>query len=111
MQRSLGLLAALSLWVSPPISGQREEHRMAQMTPQGEQNLIKDWEGCRLVAYWDNIGMVWTWGWGETGPIDGVMPHAGATITQAQADSALSARLAATATQIENFLSRPATPY
>lgn len=28
-------------------------------------NLIKKWEGCRLTAYQDNVG-VWTIGWGTT---------------------------------------------
>lgn len=80
------------------------------MTPEGEQRLIKHWEDCKLTAYWDAIGKVWTWGWGETGPIDGVMPHEGATITQAQADAALRTRLANVEWRVENFLARPATP-
>lgn len=80
------------------------------MTPEGEQRLIKAEEDCKLTAYWDAIGKVWTWGWGETGPIDGVMPHEGATITQAQADAALRARLANIEWRVENFLARSATP-
>lgn len=29
--------------------------------------LIKQWEGCRLEAYWDSLGNVWTVGYGATG--------------------------------------------
>lgn len=31
-------------------------------------NLAKRSEGCRLTAYWDDFGKVWTVGWGATGP-------------------------------------------
>lgn len=49
------------------------------------QSLIKQFEGCRLVAYQDGAG-IWTIGWGWTLPVDGVDVHRGMTITQAQAD-------------------------
>jgi lysozyme len=50
--------------------------------------LVKRFEGCRLAAYQDAVG-VWTIGWGSTGP--GVCE--GVTWTQAQADDDLSRRL------------------
>lgn len=46
-------------------------------------NLIKSFEGCKLTAYQDAVG-VWTIGWGHT---EGV--KAGQKITQAQADEYL----------------------
>ena len=46
-------------------------------------NLIKSFEGCRLTAYTDAVG-VWTIGWGHTGGV-----YAGQTITQAEADALL----------------------
>lgn len=46
-------------------------------------NLIKSFEGCRLTAYTDAVG-VWTIGWGHTGGV-----YAGQTITQVQADQLL----------------------
>lgn len=52
--------------------------------------LIKHYEGCRLVAYKDPVG-VWTIGYGHTGP-DVVQ---GLTITQDQAEQLLRIRLSA----------------
>lgn len=49
---------------------------------------IRHFEGCRLTAYKDAVG-VWTIGWGSTGPAI----HAGLTWTQAQADADLDRRL------------------
>lgn len=45
-------------------------------------SLIKKFEGCRLTSYQD-VGKVWTVGWGSTGPHIGQ----GLTISQAQADA------------------------
>lgn len=52
--------------------------------------FTKRWEGCKLTAYWDNAGSVWTVGYGATGPdiVEGTM------WTQAQADADLRRRLA-----------------
>lgn len=50
--------------------------------------LIKSFEGCQLKAYKCPAG-VWTIGWGTTEPVNGVRPHEGMRITQAQADSLL----------------------
>ena len=51
-------------------------------------NLIKQFEGCRLSAYRDAVGVI-TIGYGWTKPIDGVPLHMGMTITQAKAESLL----------------------
>ncbi len=52
--------------------------------------VLKYFEQCRLEAYWDDDGKVWTIGWGDTGP-DVVK---GLVITQAEADKRLGDRLA-----------------
>lgn len=51
-------------------------------------DLIKSFEGCQLKAYRCPAG-VWTIGWGTTEPVNGVRPHEGMRITQAQADRLL----------------------
>lgn len=50
--------------------------------------MVKRFEGCRLAAYQDIVG-VWTIGFGETMNV-----HAGMVWTQEQADSTLKRRLA-----------------
>lgn len=42
-------------------------------------NLIKQFEGCKLKAYQDSVG-VWTIGYGWTQPVDGVRIKAGMEI-------------------------------
>lgn len=52
-------------------------------------DLIKKFEGCKLTAYKDSVG-VWTIGWGTTNAdkaITGTTIKAGLTISQAKADS------------------------
>jgi lysozyme len=60
--------------------------------------LIKSFEGCKLIAYQD-VGGVWTIGWGHT---EGVKP--GATITQAQADRLFEDAVATRALQLSALL-------
>ena len=50
--------------------------------------LIKQFEGCRLTAYQDSVG-VWTIGYGWTQPVDGKPIRAGMTIKQATAERLL----------------------
>jgi len=50
--------------------------------------LIKEFEGCRLTAYQDSVG-VWTIGYGWTYPVDGKSIKRGMTIDQATADRLL----------------------
>lgn len=50
--------------------------------------LIKQFEGCRLTAYQDSVG-VWTIGYGWTRPVDGVPVRAGMTIKQEMAERLL----------------------
>src|SRR5690606_21151277 len=57
---------------------------------QDGQKVLKYFEQCRLKAYWDAHGKVWTIGWGHTGPD----VYEGLVITQARADQLLRERLA-----------------
>ncbi len=63
----------------------------------GTMKLVKDFEGLRLTAYQDSVG-VWTIGYGHTGPE--VKP--GMTISQAQADNYLQTDLAKFNTCVTN---------
>lgn len=53
-------------------------------------NLARASEGCRLTAYWDSFGQVWTVGHGATGPDI----REGTVWSQQHADSRLLQRLA-----------------
>ncbi|MCD8050281.1 MAG: peptidoglycan-binding protein [Clostridiales bacterium] len=55
--------------------------------------LIKKFEGCKLTAYQDSVG-VWTIGYGHTGKVDGKSVCKGMTITQSKADSLLTSDVA-----------------
>ena len=68
-------------------------------------DLIKSFEGCQLKAYKCPAG-VWTIGWGTTEPVNGVRPHQGMVITQAQADRLLIEHLQA----YENAVNRLSVP-
>ena len=57
-------------------------------------------EGLRLSAYWDNIGNVWTIGYGHTGSD----VYSGLTITQEQAQSFLDADIRVAASDLEKHL-------
>ena len=50
--------------------------------------LIKEFEGCKLTAYQDSVG-VWTIGYGWTQPVDGRPIRAGMTIKQETAERLL----------------------
>lgn len=50
--------------------------------------LIKQFEGCKLTAYQDSVG-VWTIGYGWTQPVDGKPIRAGMTINQETAERLL----------------------
>ncbi|EMV7407859.1 lysozyme [Enterobacter soli] len=50
--------------------------------------LIKEFEGCKLTAYQDSVG-VWTIGFGWTQPVDGKPIRAGMTIKQETAERLL----------------------
>ncbi|AYH32979.1 lysozyme [Pectobacterium parmentieri] len=51
-------------------------------------NLIKQFEGCRLTAYQDSVG-VWTLGYGWTQPVDGKPIRRGMKIDAATAERLL----------------------
>ena len=56
---------------------------------QATLNLIKQFEGCKLTAYQDIVG-VWTIGYGTTAMADvGIVPAKGMTITQERAEDLL----------------------
>jgi lysozyme len=64
--------------------------------------LIRQFEGCRLTAYYDGNGKL-TIGWGhKVLPSDNIKP--GETITQARADALLQADLAQNAAWLEDDL-------
>ncbi|AUT96797.1 lysozyme [Citrobacter europaeus] len=50
--------------------------------------LIKEFEGCKLTAYQDSVG-VWTIGYGWTLPVEGKLIRAGMTIKQETAERLL----------------------
>ncbi|HED3853074.1 TPA: lysozyme [Enterobacter soli] len=50
--------------------------------------LIKEFEGCKLTAYQDSVG-VWTIGYGWTQPVDGKTIRVGMTIKQETAERLL----------------------
>ena len=64
--------------------------------------LVKEFEGCRLTAYKDAVG-VWTIGYGHTA--SDVKP--GMTITQAKADSLLQQDLAKFNSCVSSYINRP----
>ncbi|KAA0260064.1 lysozyme [Hafnia alvei] len=51
-------------------------------------NLIKQFEGCKLTAYQDSVG-VWTIGYGWTQPVDGKPVAKGMVTTQQKANDLL----------------------
>ena len=63
--------------------------------------LIKQFEGCKLTAYQDSVG-VWTIGYGWTQPVDGKTIRAGMTIKQETAECLLKTGLVS----YENDVSR-----
>ena len=71
----------------------------------GTMRLVKDFEGLRLNAYQDSVG-VWTIGYGHTG--SDVKP--GMTITQAKADQLLQADLAKFNSCVTSSINKPLNP-
>lgn len=68
--------------------------------------LTQHFESCRLFAYWDPNGKVWTCGWGDTGPdVD-----QGTIWTQAQADARLNYRLYFAASIVDREVRVELTP-
>ena len=70
---------------------------------QATVNLVKEFEGCKLEAYQDIVG-VWTIGYGTTeGAGLGVVPKPGMKITQEEAELLLMAGLNKFAEQIKQL--------
>lgn len=73
---------------------------------QATVNLVKEFEGCKLEAYQDIVG-VWTIGYGTTeGAGLGVVPKAGMKITQEEAELLLMSGLKKFAEQIKPKFTR-----
>lgn len=71
-------------------------------------DLIRRWEGCRLTAYQDSVG-VWTIGFGLTSAA-GIIPVVkGLTITQQQADDYLAAALGKYEAAVSKAITQPMT--
>lgn len=51
---------------SGPVNLPTPSNKKVGNIPQDSINLIKQEEGCKLKAYWDTYGKVWTVGWGNT---------------------------------------------
>lgn len=86
MKALLAWIATFFTW--PDIEPTAPADPPIVMSPEG-QRVLKYFEQCKLTAYWDKTGKVWTIGWGHTGPD----VHEGLVITQAQADQLLQMRL------------------
>lgn len=79
--------------------------------PQAAVDLVKEFEGCRLSAYLDPVGIP-TIGYGlTTGALPGVVVQMGMTITQREADEYLERTLARFADQIWPAFSRYPQPH
>jgi len=79
--------------------------------PQAAIDLVKEFEGCRLQAYLDPVGIP-TIGYGlTTGALPGVVVQMGMTITQREADEYLARTLARFADQIWPAFSRYPQPH
>lgn len=103
------ILGLLALFFRPQeveqATPEPEKAAPTEMSPDGLA-ILKYFESCRLEAYWDADGKVWTIGWGDTGP-DVVK---GLRITQAEADARLQRRLACEfAPGVLAALTRPVT--
>lgn len=71
-------------------------------------DLIKRWEGCRLKAYQDSVG-VWTIGYGLTSAANIVSVIKGMTITQQQADDFLVEALVKYEAAVQKAITRAPT--
>lgn len=66
-------------------------------------DLIKQFEGCKLSAYQDSVG-VWTIGYGWTQPVDGKPIRAGMTIKQETAERLLKTGLVRYETDVSRLV-------
>lgn len=71
-------------------------------------DLIRRWEGCRLTAYRDSVGVL-TIGYGITSAAGIIRVTEGLTITQKQADDYLVAALAKYEAAVAKAITRPMT--
>jgi GH24 family phage-related lysozyme (muramidase)/peptidoglycan hydrolase-like protein with peptidoglycan-binding domain len=71
---------------------------MSFTTSQKGINLIKSFEGCRLTAYQDSVG-VWTIGYGHTSGV-----YSGMTITESQAEAYLKSDLVTSENAVNKYV-------
>lgn len=71
-------------------------------------DLIKKWEGCRLTAYKDSVGVL-TIGYGHTSAAGAPSVKSGMTITQIEADGILTADLVKYEAAVSKALTRSPT--
>lgn len=76
------------------------------MINQATIELIKRWEGCRLKAYQDVVG-IWTVGWGLTSGAGFIEVGPDTVLTQDEADWYLEKAVSRFAAQIEPLITRP----
>ena len=70
-------------------------------------DLIKEWEGCKLTAYQDIVG-VWTIGYGTTAAAGlGITPAKGMTITQERAEELLRQGVEEFAVKVDALITSP----
>lgn len=69
-------------------------------------NLIKQFEGCKLTAYQDSVG-VWTIGYGWTQPVDGKPVAKGMVTTQQKANQLLTEGVAQYEKGVTNLVTVP----
>lgn len=100
--------------VRPPIYSQnqaqyfnrvRNSHPVSNMAISNNGlKFIGDHEGCDLTAYWDDLGGVWTIGYGHTGDV-----YEGETITQDQALELLRQDCQGAANAVNSYVTVPLT--
>lgn len=66
--------------------------------------LTEQFEGCKLTAYWDTVGKVWTIGYGCTTNV-----QEGLTITQDEAENRLLADVGKSSTAVNQLVNVPLT--
>lgn len=72
-------------------------------------DLIKTFEGCKLKAYKDSVGVL-TIGWGHTSAAGPPMVRSALTITREQAESILATDLKKYEAAVKGAISRPISP-
>lgn len=103
------ILALLTPQAGPQSAPEAPQKPADGLVNQKTLDLIKGFEGLRLTAYQDSVG-VWTIGYGTTAAAGvGIKPVAGMKITEAQAEAYLRAAVDKFAAQIKPLIHVPVT--